>query len=149
MIVPAVNEDLQFCLTMDEIYFKRYIEEVDGAYDSKIWFQYLTKDLPRTFMLKENNHNIGYYRYSIMDDQKGQYAYLRIIALKADYQKKNHGKLLYDHFEKRITDELKLDRIKLSCPKYLPSIKWYSLLGYNETEDTKFYKRFEKTLVNQ
>lgn len=145
-IVCADQNHLHKCLEFDEKYFKQYIIEVDGNYCRDTWFKYLEKDISRTRVMIFNGAIIGYYRYSIMSDSHGEYAYLRVITVDDKFQKQGYGTILYDHFEKYVQDHLKVKRIKLSCPNYLDANVWYPKIGYNKTENGELAQSYEKKL---
>jgi N-acetylglutamate synthase-like GNAT family acetyltransferase len=146
-ISQATKNDIDFMLEMDKLNFEDYIISLDGVFDEQKWRKHLDDDLPRAFVIKIGDQNIGYFRYSVIKEDSEEYAYLRVIAIAPNQQGHGYGTNLYQFFEAHVSD-LNIKTIKLSCPLSSKAHSWYPKLGYHLTEEKELAKCFEKQ-INQ
>ncbi len=58
-------------------------------------------DLERPFVLEKDEKPIGYFRYVIVTDRDESTMYLRVIAIKEEWQNKGFGQSLFKYVERR------------------------------------------------
>ncbi|MBU0504554.1 MAG: GNAT family N-acetyltransferase [bacterium] len=145
IISQATKNDIDFMLEMDKLNFEDYIIGLDGSFDETKWRRHLNDDLPRAFVMKKHDQSIGYFRYSVIDENSEKHAYLRVIAIKPDQQGHGYGYTLYQYFESLVSG-LNIETIKLSCPLSSNAHDWYPKLGFHLTEEKDLAKCFEKQM---